>query len=174
MRWVVGLLLLVALLTLSYLPVTLFTVRLPRENDELVHAMRVREGDPVVLSYRHSVEGAAVVGWFEVGEGPDLLAVETRMASVGTGLPNAPRRTRRVGDWLVVDEAKRRIPHLRFFLMPINEPRLTVSGTDVHIERLRAGALISMDVERVSAWRWLLWMVSGKSWPIDSASQTTS
>ena len=82
-----------------FLRVDAVTVRLPREENRLFGAVRVVSGSEVQLSYRHSVEKTMVEGVFSIGPGPVLQAKETRMTSVGTGLPNTyAARTRREGN----------------------------------------------------------------------------
>ncbi|MBW2408835.1 MAG: DUF1850 domain-containing protein, partial [Deltaproteobacteria bacterium] len=100
----------IVLLILHLTQVDIFTLRLPRESSKLAAAVRVKAGQAVRLSYRHSVELMQVEGRFEVGPGPSLLLRETRMMSAGTGLPNTyPNRTRREGSWFVVDEEMREV-----------------------------------------------------------------
>ena len=83
--------------------VVIFTVRLSQERGRLVWAVSPRVGDEMRLSYNHSVEKTPVEGVFVIAQGPVLRIRETRMASVGTGLPNTvPERTRRQGYWIVV------------------------------------------------------------------------
>ena len=76
-------------------PIRIVTVTLPKENNRLIASIRVGDEDSIRLIYRHSVELTEVEGRFKIGPDSEILAVETRMESVGTGLPNAhPERTR--------------------------------------------------------------------------------
>jgi hypothetical protein len=165
---VVGLVLAALLLAASWValrPATVFTVRLPLKNHRLVAAVPTRAGTMVRLSYRHSVEKTPVEGRFVVGEGPWLHIRETRMASVGTGLPNAyPQRTRREGSWLVVDEGDRKLEGLSYRLMQLNRTRLFVGGAPVFLDHIRSGALLRMDVEHTRWGRWLLWRLTDVDW----------
>ena len=148
------------LLVLHLIPVDIFTLRLPRQSSILAAAVRVKTGQVIRLSYRHSVELMQVEGWFQIGQGPSLLLRETRTTSVGTGLPNTyPDRTRREGDWFVVDEKMREIGGFRFFLSPINQTRLSTAGKPIELGSIKVGSIITMNVERVSLLRWLLWRV---------------
>jgi len=141
------------------------TLRLPRQGDKLLRAVMVKAGDPMVISYRHSVEGTNVEGWFTVGAGPKLLAVKTRMDSAGTGLPNvAPGRSQKEGSWRVVDEGRRELSSLRFFISPLNRPRLAVAGEAIPLGGLPAGSLISLAPEKVSWGRYLWWRAGGRPW----------
>lgn len=147
-------------------PIDLATVRLPRRGDELAAAMIAKPGSELRLSYRHSVEKGRVVGVFGIAAGPKLTALETRMDSVGTGLPNtAPERTRRQGDWLVVDEKGVEIPGFSFFLSAINQTSLSLDGKKINLDGLRSGSLLFIDAERVVLGRYLLWLAGGPSWP---------
>ena len=153
------------LLLLHVIPVDIFTLRLPRQSSTLAAAVRVKTGQAIRLSYRHSVELMQVEGWFQVGPGPSLLLRETRTTSVGTGLPNTyPDRTRREGDWFVVDEKMREVGGFRFFLSPINQTRLSTAGKPIDIDSIKAGSIITMNVERLSLLRWLLWRVGSVQW----------
>ena len=144
------------------------TVRLPRFENALFDAVRVATGDVVRLWYRHSVEKTAVEGLFTVGAGPVLLAHQTRMTSVGTGLPNTRvGKTHQEGEWLVVDEEMASVPGFDFFISPVNETRLTVNETAIAVETLAAGSLIRIDVERVRLLRWLLWRYGNNPWQKD-------
>ncbi len=138
--------------------VSVLTIRLPREDDRIVAVRRVNAGDVLMLAYRHSVELTAVEGRFEIGQDNQLLALETRMASVGTGLPNAsPERTRREGEWIVVDEGRRVVDAFRFFLQPVNQTRITVNSIPLAMPNIKPGALIVIDLERISWNRCLFW-----------------
>jgi len=153
------------LLLLHLIPLDIFTLRLPRQSSVLAAAVWVKRGQVIRLSYRHSVELTRVEGWFQIGPGPSLLLRETRTTSVGTGLPNTyPDRTRREGDWYVVDEKMREVGGFRFFLSPINQTRLTTAEKPIDLSSIKAGSLITMNVERVSLLRWLLWQVGSVQW----------
>jgi hypothetical protein len=144
---------------------SVFTVRLPQKGDHLVAAVRTGEGEEVRLSYLHSVEKTPVEGRFVVAEGPSLRIRETRMASVGTGLPNtASERTRREGGWLVVDEKMQQIQGFRYRLMDLNRTRVTVEGALVPLEEIRNGSVLFFDVESVRNFRWWTWCITGADW----------
>ncbi len=156
----------IALLLVLYLiPVDIFTLRLPRQSSTLAAAVWVKSGQVIRLSYRHSVELMRVEGRFQIGPGPSLLLKETRTTSVGTGLPNTfPDRTRREGDWFVVDEKLREVGGFRFFLSPINQTRLETAEKPIDLSAIRAGSIIIMNVERLSLLRWLLWRIGSVPW----------
>ena len=145
-------------------PLQTVTVRLPRENDRLLAIVRVALEDSVSLVYRHSVELITVKGRFRVSRNAELLAVETRMESVGTGLPTtAVGRTRREDGWLVVDEGAKPIDALRFFMVPINQTKLTIADRAVDLTPLASGALIQIKVESMRGWAWL-WYGVMRGW----------
>jgi hypothetical protein len=144
------------------------TVRLPREGNAILGAVRVVSGSEIKLRYRHSVEKTMVEGVFSIGPGPVLQAKETRMASVGTGLPNTyPSRTRREGDWITVDEGLAIIPAFDFFISAVNATRLSVDGTPIPVETLATGSVIRLDVEPVRLVGWLLWRHFKTDWRKD-------
>jgi hypothetical protein len=150
------------------LPVDAVTVRLPRLADTLVDAVRVAPGDEVRLSYRHSVEKTPVEGVFVVGAGPVLQAKETRMASVGTGLPNTRAKdTRREGRWMVVDEKMAVIDGFDFFISAVNVTGLTVGETAIAVDTLRSGSVIRIDVLRIRLLDWILWRYGRLDWRKD-------
>ena len=160
---VAGLVLLLSLVL--FLWVDALTVRLPREQNRLFGAVRVVSGSEVWLRYRHSVEKSKVAGVFVVGPGPVLQAKQTRMTSVGTGLPNThAARTRREGQWLVVDEGLATVPGFDFFISAVNETRLAVDGTAIAVDRLASGSVIRIDVERVRLLDWILWRYGNMDW----------
>ena len=141
------------------------TIRLPRSGQKLVSAVKTTVGGDIRLSYLHSVERTPVEGRFLVGPGPSLLVRETRMMSVGTGLPNtAPERTRRDGQWMVVDEGLQSLPGLDFYLSPVNKTRIMVDGSAVSLEIVPSGSVIRLDVEKIRLGRFWLWHLSGKDW----------
>ena len=151
-----------------FLRVDALTVRLPREENRLFGALRVVSESEIRLSYRHSVEKTMVEGVFSIGPGPVLKTKETRMTSVGTGLPNAyAARTRQEGQWLIVDEKMSPIAGFDFFISEINAPRLAVDGTDIGIERLASGSVIHIDVERMRLLGWILWRCGHMDWRKD-------
>jgi hypothetical protein len=154
------------LLILTIYPIDVFTLRLPKREFKQIEAIRMSQGQEVIIAYRHSVERTRVEGCFTIGPGPALYAKETRMTSVGTGLPNAsPERTRRDGEWIVVDEGLKKLEDgLRFYLSPVNQTRLTAAGQHINLEKIKAGSLILVDVERISLMKWLLWRFAGISW----------
>ena len=140
----------------AFWPVQIVTVSLPKENDRLIAAVRAGDDDIISLSYRHSVELTAVEGRFKVGPESEILAVETRMESVGTGLPNAfPERTKTEDGWLVVDEEQRSVGPIRFFVVPINKTRLTIAGRSIDLMNLKAGTLVQISAERMFLIIWL-------------------
>jgi len=143
-------------------PLQSVTVRLPKKNDQLITAVHVSTRDDIRLSYRHSVELTRVEGLFRVDAKSRLLAVETRMESTGTGLPNtSPARTTIENGWLVVDEQNKPLDSLRFFVVPINQTQLFIAGRSIDIDVLEGGTLIEIDVQRVRMFQWVLWSVGG-------------
>ncbi len=141
----------------TFWPVQIVTVSLPKENDRRITAVRVGGDDIISLSYTHSVELTAVEGRFKVGPESEILAVETRMESVGTGLPNAfPERTKTENGWLVVDEEQRPVGPIRFFVVPINKTRLVIAGRSIDLMNLKAGTLVQISAERMFliSWFW--------------------
>lgn len=153
---------------LAFVQVAVATVRLPREDNRLFAAVKTALGGDIRLHYRHSVEKTAVEGRFVVGTGPVLQAVETRMTSVGTGLPNTdPNRTRREGKWIVVNEGLQEIQGFDFIISPINSPRLVIGGIGAPIGNLASGSVIRIDVEKICIARWLLWQYFKIEWKRD-------
>jgi hypothetical protein len=153
-------------------PTTVFTVRLPEEEDRLAAAVRTRNGQEMRLSYLHSVERTPVEGRFVVDEGPGLRIRETRMASVGTGLPNAvPERTRREGSWMVVDEGMQLIDGFRFRLMNLNQTRVTVAGKPVPLDAVRNGSILFFNVASIPRFRWWTWRITGTDWRFPGPEQ---
>jgi hypothetical protein len=154
------------LLILSIYPIDVFTLRLPKYRFKQIEAIRINQGQEVVIAYRHSVERTRVEGRFTIGPGPALYVRETRMTSVGTGLPNSsPERTRRDGEWIVVDEGLRKLEDgLRFYLSPVNQTRLIAAGQHISLDKIKAGSIILIDVERISLMKWLLWRFAAISW----------
>lgn len=132
------------------------TVTLPRESGRRIYETIVDPDDEIRFRYRHSVELTWVEGRFQVDKHGQLLAIETRMESVGTGLPNtASPDTRLEANQIIVDEKKRPLPALRFYILPINQVHLTIAGKRVDLENLRAGVLIEISVQRMRAIKWL-------------------
>ncbi len=147
---------------------TVTTVRLPRSDNRLFRAVNTPPGSQIRLKYLHSVEKTAVEGRFVIGKGSVLQAVQTRMTSVGTGLPNTlPGRTRREGDWIVVDEGFQEIPGFDFLLAPINRTRLVVRDTPIPVEDLASGSVIRLDVEKIRLGQWVLWRWFEVDWRKD-------
>lgn len=146
-------------------PVDLVTVRLPREQGRLLAADRLGDQEYVSLAYRHSVELTEVEGRFKIGPGSELCAWQTRMSSVGTGLPNAfPERTIIKDGWAVIDEQMKPIGRFRFFIVPINRTELRLGRKTVDLAGLSTGALIELTVERPSRLNRLLWAIANRDW----------
>ncbi len=144
------------IICLSVWHVSVVRVKLPRTGDRLLTIVRVGGNDRICLTYRHSVELITVEGCFLINPQGDFLAFQTRMESVGTGLPNADKdRTRLENGWIVVDEELRPVGPIRFFIMPVNQTRLTIAARHIPVERLEAGTLIQVEAMRTSALSWL-------------------
>lgn len=143
-------------------PLQSVTVRLPKKNDRLIAAFHVNPRDNIRLSYRHSVELTRVEGLFRVDAKSRLLAVETRMESTGTGLPNTfPGRTTFENGWLVVDEQKKPLDSLRFFVAPINQTQLFIAGRSIDIDALESGTLVEVAAQKIRMYQWVLWSIGG-------------
>jgi len=155
------------LTSLSLIPIMVFVIRLPRENFRILKAIKVKTDTKIRLSYRylHSVEHTRVEGKFCIGPDGNLRILETRMASVGTGLPNdVPERSHREKESLVVDEKQQIVNYLSFYIVPINKTRLYVDNQEIPISHLQAGALIHMDVEKIRLYNWIVWRITGFGW----------
>jgi len=150
----------VLFLALQFINISSITIRLPKDNNKIIHLIPVDTGERFSLTYRHSVEKTLVKGIFQVSQVPSILAVETRMTSVGTGLPNAfSKRTSRDGKWIVVDEEKKEIENFRFFISRVNNTYLTTPGGIIDLITLPSGTVIVVGVERISLIRYLLFNV---------------
>lgn len=154
------------LLILTIYPIDVFTLRLPKYQFKQIAAIRMNQGQEVVVAYRHSVERTRVEGRFRIGPGPALYAHETRMTSAGTGLPNSSLgKTRREGEWIIVDEGFTKLEDgLRFYLSPVNHTRMIAAGQLINLEKIKAGSIILLNAERVSLIKWLMWRFTGISW----------
>ncbi|MCG8567257.1 MAG: DUF1850 domain-containing protein [Desulfobacterales bacterium] len=129
---------------------TALTIRLPDQNDKIAFMVPMETGERFTLAYRHSVEKTAVQGIFQLSEEPGILAVETRMTSVGTGLPNTfSKRTRREGKWMVVDEGMAEIPPFRFFIATVNQSRIHTPHRELDLMALPQGTIIVVGVEQL-------------------------
>ncbi len=139
-----------ALAALQGIHFTALAIRLPDQNNKLAFVVPMETGERFSLVYRHSVEKTWVKGIFQLSEKPGILAVETRMTSVGTGLPNTfSNRTHREGEWLVVDEGMAEIPPFRFFIAKVNQPLVKTPRRDLDLLLLPQGTLIVVGVERL-------------------------
>ncbi len=129
---------------------TCITIRLPDKQNSFFFLAPADPGDQFSLTYRHSVEKTLVKGVFQVSKVSSILAVETRMTSVGTGLPNTdPNRTLRDGKWIVVDEEKKEIDNFRFFISRVNKTILTTPNHTIDLMALPSGTIILVGVEKV-------------------------
>jgi hypothetical protein len=147
-------------LALQFIKFNSITIRLPENNNKIIHLILVDTGDRFSLTYRHSVEKTLVKGIFQVSQVPSILAVETRMTSVGTGLPNTfSKRTSRDGKWIVVDEEKKEIDNFRFFISRVNSTYLTTPDGTIDLMELPSGTIILVGVEKISLIRYLLFNV---------------
>lgn len=145
-------------LALQFIKLSSITVRLPENNNEIIYLIPVDVGDRFSLSYRHSVEKTLVKGIFQVSRVPSILAVETRMTSVGTGLPNTfSKRTSRDGKWIVVDEEKKEIDNFRFFISRVNNTYLTTPSGIIDLMTLPSGTVIVLGVAKISLISYLLY-----------------
>ena len=145
-------------LALQFIKLRSITIRLPENNNEIIHLIPVDVGDRFSLSYRHSVEKTLVKGIFQVSRVPSILAVETRMTSVGTGLPNTfSKRTSRDGKWIVVDEEKKEIDNFRFFISRVNNTYLTTPSGIIDLMTLPSGTVIVLGVAKISLISYLLY-----------------
>jgi len=146
-------------------PIDVLSVRALRFASGAMTALPVTPGSDVRIHYRHSVELTPVEGRFEVDQTQGLVAVQTRFTSNGSGLPNtAVARMRREKEWFVVDEQRRPVQPLRFYLQSVNQTRLTVDGRDLDLSSFRSGNLLGIQVEHIGRWSWLRWQLTGKGW----------
>jgi hypothetical protein len=146
-------------------PLGVLTIRVLRPASTNMQACRVETDTEVRIGYVHSVEKTPVEGRFSVGADRMLLAVETRFISTGTGLPDtAGSRTRRDGRWLVVDEERRPLAALRFYLHTDNQTRLSVAGQAVDLGAFDSANLLRIGVETIPRWRWWVWTTTGRAW----------
>lgn len=144
--------------SLQLITLTSLTLRLPKKDHKIFYLARMNPGDRFSLTYRHSVEKTLVEGVFQVSPLPSMLTVETRMTSVGTGLPNTfSQRTRREGQWIVVDEEHKEIDSFRFFISRINTPILTTPKEKLDLNILPSGTVILLGVEKISLIRYFLY-----------------
>jgi hypothetical protein len=66
---------------------------------------------------------------------------------------------------MVVDEGLKKLEDgLRFYLLPRNKTRLIAAGQHISLEKISAGSIILLDVERISLLKWLLWRFAAISW----------
>jgi hypothetical protein len=153
LAWSVAVILTIALI---FWPVQVITVTLPKEDNRLLAIRRIYPGDLIHFSYRHSVELTRVEGRFQVTPESELVAVETRMESVGTGLPNThPDRTITKNGWLIIDEHKKAVGPLRFYVVPINQARLNIADQQIDLSGLESGTLIQVSAEKMKWGTWL-------------------
>lgn len=157
-RMVLGMTVLAGLMAaLQLLTFPAVAVRLPDQGNSLACLAVIEAGEPFSLDYRHSVEKTRVRGVFTVSENGSMKAVETRMTSVGTGLPNTfVSRTRKEGDWIIVDEQNRTLEPFRFFIQPVNQTKLTLPGMQFDLMQLPGGTIVRIGVEKVSLFE-ILW-----------------
>ena len=61
------------------------------------------------------------------------------------------------GGWLVVDEHRKPVGPLRFFVVPINETQLSIADQPIDLSDLKSGTLIQISSEKMKwgAWLWL-------------------
>ena len=146
----VVLLILVTLAFLSLIPLTVLAIRLPRQNFKTMRVFIVKPNAKIRLSYLHSVEHTQVEGIFYIDTNGKLRILETRMASVGTGLPNdVPERSHREKECLIVDEKRQAVNRLSFYIVPINKTHLYVDSREIPLSKLPAGTLIHIEAERI-------------------------
>ena len=137
-------------------PLQCLTLRLPKKDNRLAFLTPAAPGDDFSVSYRHSVEKTRVKGLFRVSDRGQILAVETWMTSVGTGLPNTfPDRTRKAGDWMVVDEQLTPVEDFRFFVVPVNQAVLSIKNRRVRLDTFSPGTILLINIEPVSLPRYL-------------------
>ena len=133
------------------------TLRLPDHNNKRIFSAPLKPGQRFTLAYRHSVEKTRVEGIFQMADPPGILVVETRMTSVGTGLPNTfQERTRREGEWMVVDEGLSPLPPFRFFVATINQARLITPNQRFDLSTLPQGTIVRLGTESLSLFSHLL------------------
>lgn len=127
------------------------TLRLPDQENRIACLVPMAPGDDFTLTYRHSVEKTLVKGVFQISRKPAILAKETWMESVGTGLPNTFfKRTQRRGEWIVVDEELSRIDNFRFFISRVNAPILSTPSGEIDLTAFASGTVILLGAENLS------------------------
>lgn len=90
-----------------------------------------------------------------------MLLLETRMESVGTGLPiEAEECVGREGGWRVAGRQPMVLPELRFRYHRINELRLEYNGKQVPVDDTRENELATLQVEKIRLGTYLLYRLS--------------
>lgn len=141
----------VFLLVLTGWRMDCLTLRLPDQENRIVYLIPMAPGDDFSLIYRHSVEKTLVKGVFQISREPAILAKETWMESVGTGLPNTFfKRTRQRGGWIVVDEGLSKIENFRFFISWVNSPVLSTPSGGIDLTEFASGTVILLGAEEIS------------------------
>jgi hypothetical protein len=151
----------IALLIVCLAPITAMTVRFPLVDDRLMFAALDAKTSVLHLSYLHSVEKTRVQGVFTADQDNRLLLIETRMESVGTGLPiEADECIGKKGSWRVAGVEPTVLPEFRFRCHKINNLHLEYNGKQIPVEFPRENALITLQVEKISVARYLFYRLS--------------
>lgn len=126
-----------------------------RETGQTYSLEEVEEGDPVRLSWTHSIEHTPWVEVYEVS-GDRLELREVRVESFGAGVDQlAPEVENRDG-WVILSGTERSFPTLRFFHSRDADRELSVDGRQVDLGRVPQYAPVEVKVE--SSPRVLLWL----------------
>jgi len=145
-----------ALLVLCAVPITAMTVRLPLAENALIFVAPDPKNSIFTISYLHSVEKSMVQGIFTVGEQNQLLLLETRMESVGTGLPiEANECIGRQGAWRITGGEPMVLPELRFRYHKMNRLSIQYEGKQIPTEDTPDNELMTLQVEKISLARYL-------------------
>jgi hypothetical protein len=146
----------IASLVLCVVPITAMTVRLPLAGNTLIFAAPDAKGSIFKICYLHSVDKSMVQGIFTVNSDNQLLLLETRMESVGTGLPiEANECIGKEGKWRVAGREPTVLPELRLRYHKINNLRLQYKGKQLPVKYIRENQLIILQVEKVTLTRYL-------------------
>jgi len=156
-----GIFLAISSLVLCLASITAVTVRLHSEGDMLVFAVPASENAMFTISYLHSVEKSMVQGIFSVNSDKQLLLMETRMESVGTGLPiEAKECIGKEGTWRVAGREPMVLPELRFRYHRMNNLHMEYNGKPIPAECTREDDLIILKVEKISVTTYLFHLLS--------------
>jgi len=150
----------VGALAAGFFPLHVLEVRESGGAGRIVWLQRVSPGDTFTLSFVHSVEKSEVTDYFRIDDGYRIILYQTEFGSLNTGLPavvSEGELFERTDRGFRLSNLRRDLPEILLQVSAAYGGTLTMRGREVSLPALAGDGPVTISIERVFAWKLLLW-----------------